>query len=138
MIAGIDCKELVTFKFSKADTDNKLNWKHSKEFEYRGEWYDIVYTDTLPGDSLQYWLFWDHEETKLNKQLVALVANAINQDPTTQQKNIHFNHFSKDIYCIELPTLQHPLQQGSAVRYSLSGASLNRPATPLSPPPEAA
>lgn len=136
MIAGIDRSELVVMKFSKAEADGKLNWKHSKEFELGGEWYDIVYTDTLAEDSLQYWLFWDYEETKLNKELAKLVAEAFSHDVPTKEKNAQFKHFSQDIFCIELTTVQHPLTLHGVVRYSLAGASPNRPVIPLAPPPE--
>lgn len=136
MIAGIDCAELVPLTISKHDAATKLRWEHHKEFEYQGEMYDIVYADTIGKDTIHYWLFWDNEETKLNKQLVALVANALGHDPGTEKKSAQFNHFAKDIYCIEISTLQHPLPTSSELRYSLAGASPNQPAIPLAPPPE--
>lgn len=136
MIAGINCTELVPLTISKQDAANKLNWHHSKEFEYLGQMYDIVYTDSLGNDSLQYWLYWDNEETKLNRQLASLVANVLGHDPVQQDRNAQFNNFAKDIFCIEIFTLQKPLPYSSALRYSLAGASLNQPAVPLAPPPE--
>ena len=42
MIAGIDKKELVFFEFSHTENQQKLKWKHSKEFEFNGEMYDVV------------------------------------------------------------------------------------------------
>lgn len=135
MIEGLDPSELVVFKFSKTEAKN-LNWKHSKEFELAGEWYDIVYTDTLADDSLQYWLYWDHEETKLNHQLADLVANALGNDPATKDKNNNFNHFSKDLYCIQLGELMKPHVGFQDISHSKSWATLQRGFAPVSPPPE--
>jgi hypothetical protein len=136
VLAGIDCKELVSLTISKQDAAIKLNWHHSKEFGYQGEMYDIVFTDTISTDSLQYWLYWDNKETHLNQQLAALVANALNHDPAQKDKNSTFNQFTKDIFCIDIFTLQQPLPTSSVLRYSLAGASLSQPAMPLAPPPE--
>ncbi|CAN5161440.1 hypothetical protein BH09BAC1_BH09BAC1_15530 [soil metagenome] len=136
MLAGLDCAALISFKVSKVDASVKLHWEHSKEFEYQGEWYDVVYTDTLDNDSLQYWLLWDNDETMLNRQLASLVANALGHDPATKHKTERFNHFSKDIFCIDIPTFKNPLFAYSELRYSLAGAPLNRPTVPLAPPPE--
>lgn len=136
MIAGIDCAELVQLTISKQDAANKLRWEHGREFEYQGQMYDIVFTDSLSNDTLIYWLFWDNEETKLNRQLASLVANALGHDPGTQEKSAQFNHFAKDIFCIDISILQQPLPTSSVLRYSLAGASLNQPALPLAPPPE--
>ncbi len=135
-MAGIDCAELVQLTISKQDAATKLRWEHSKEFSYQGEMYDIVYADSIGSDTIQYWLFWDNEETKLNRQLASLVANAMGHDPGTEKKNAQFNHFVKDIICNDISTLQQPLPTSSVLRYSLAGASLNQPALPLAPPPE--
>ncbi|MBL0073270.1 MAG: hypothetical protein IPP34_16265 [Bacteroidetes bacterium] len=43
MLEGIPANQLVCLKFSKTNVDDLLNWKHSKEFSYKEEMYDIVY-----------------------------------------------------------------------------------------------
>lgn len=86
IIAGIDKNALVPLKFSAQETQSELHWHHSKEFEYRGEMYDIVESETN-GDSISYWCWWDKAETALNRQLAELVAQSTQQDPeNTQQK----------------------------------------------------
>ncbi|MEX0813923.1 MAG: hypothetical protein WD048_17015 [Chitinophagales bacterium] len=85
MIDGIDKSELVYFKFSKADSANVLNWKHSREFEYNGQMYDIVERENR-GDSLFYWCWWDHEETKLNKALTQLIQKEYDDNPQRNEK----------------------------------------------------
>src|SRR5690606_39601506 len=52
MIAGMDEEELVLLKFTKEETQTKLRWEHSKEFEYDGQMYDIV-SKEVKGDSIR-------------------------------------------------------------------------------------
>lgn len=90
MIAGVDDEELVLLKFTKEETETKLRWEHAKEFEYKGQMYDIVSSEII-GDSIFYRCWWDYEETNLNKKLKKLVASAFDQDEDNQraQKNLH-------------------------------------------------
>jgi hypothetical protein len=100
MIAGIDKKELVFMTFSIKDSQEKLNWKHSKEFEYKGEWYDIVEQEII-GDSIHYYLWWDHDETQLNKQLNELIALTVDQNPLTKENNNKVAKLFKSLYFTE-------------------------------------
>ena len=97
MLAGIDKSELVFFTFSLIDTKTKLDWKHSKEFEYNGEMYDIV-EKTHTKDSIQYLCWWDHEETKLSKQLSKLLVSAFQSDAPSKNKKEQIVNFYKSIY----------------------------------------
>ncbi len=85
MIAGVDKKELVFFKFSNQELTTKLRWEHSKEFEYQTQMYDVV-EKKITNDSTYLWCWWDHEETKLNKQLQGLLATAFQNDSQTKDK----------------------------------------------------
>ncbi len=78
-------EDLIFFKFSKKDSQEKLQWKHSKEFEYQGEMYDVV-QKAESGDSITYECWWDHEETRLNMQLAQLVRTAFQSDPISQRQ----------------------------------------------------
>lgn len=100
MIAGIDKEELVLLKFTEEEKQTQLNWKHSKEFEYKGEMYDIVETKIV-GDTTYYWLWWDHEETKLNKQLSQLVSFALGHNPKNQENQKRLQNFFKSLYFSE-------------------------------------
>jgi hypothetical protein len=97
IIAGIPREELVVLKFSIAETKTVLNWKHSKEFEYKGEMYDIVETEFLK-DSVIYYVWWDHEETQLEKQLKNLADDALGKDPTAKSRLERFNSFLSSLY----------------------------------------
>lgn len=103
MIAGLDPEELVLLKFTSLEAQTKLRWEHSKEFEYRGQMYDVVSYETK-GDSIFYRCWWDHKETQLNKRLKILVAKALDQDKNNGDAllNLHFFlgtfFYSKSIY----------------------------------------
>lgn len=91
MIAGLDPEELVLLKFSKLDEKTNLHWKHSKEFEYNGQMFDVV-SKEIKGDSILFRCWWDHKETSLNKRLRILVAKALHQDKKSgnARRNLRF------------------------------------------------
>lgn len=97
MIAGIDKNELVLLKFTDEETQTELRWEHSKEFEYKGQMYDIV-EKSIQGDTIYYWCWWDHEETKLNKQLDGLLAKVLGNNPQRQEKKSQLADFFKKLF----------------------------------------
>lgn len=86
MLEGIPADQLVCLKFSKQNVGDLLKWKHSKEFSYKEEMYDIVYKKET-ADSVFYYCWWDHEETTLNKKLSALIYVALNQNTSGKSTN---------------------------------------------------
>ncbi|MFQ3598711.1 MAG: hypothetical protein SNJ55_08730 [Chloroherpetonaceae bacterium] len=92
LIAGIDKSELVHFTFSQSQIETDLRWEHSKEFEYKGEMYDIVETQII-GDSIHYVCWHDRAETKLNRRLQALIAQATSGTP---------EHHTREGLCYQL------------------------------------
>lgn len=97
MIAGIDKSELVLLKFSKSEIVSKLKWKHSKEFEFNSQMYDIV-DKVISKDSIQYWCWWDYKETKLNKQLDELLVGVFQHDSKSKEKQDLLFKFYKSVY----------------------------------------
>lgn len=97
MISGIDKKELVLLKFSNREIETKLNWKHSKEFEFNNQMYDIV-DKKITKDSIQYWCWWDFEETKLNQQLSKLLVTVFQKDIPSKEKQAQIVDFYKSLY----------------------------------------
>lgn len=106
MIAGIDKEELVLLKFSETEKQSKLKWKHSKEFEFEGEMYDIVET-LIVDDTTYYWLWWDHEETKLNKQLGNLMVSALGNYPQNKENHTRLFRFFNTLFFVDLPQEKH-------------------------------
>lgn len=97
IIAGIDKVELVLLKFTEAKTKSELRWEHSKEFEYKGEMYDVV-ERKIEGDTIYYWCWRDHEETKLNKQLDGLLAKVLGNNPQREEKKSQLADFFKKLF----------------------------------------
>lgn len=97
IIAGIDKEELVLLVFHKDEVDQQVKWKHSKEFQYKGEMYDIVEKEII-GNEIHYWVWWDKEETALNQKLANLAQQNFTQNPYQNNKNQVINHFFKTLY----------------------------------------
>lgn len=97
MIVGIDKDELVFLKFTNEEIQTELRWEHSKEFEYNGQMYDIV-EKSIQVDTIYYWCWWDHEETKLNKQLDGLLAKVLGNNPQRQEKKSQLADFFKKLF----------------------------------------
>ena len=97
MIAGLDKSELVLLKFSEKEASQSLKWKHSKEFEYRHQMFDIVET-VSKGDSILYWCWSDNAETELNLKLQEFTAAAWGDNPQKKQKQDQLNQFYKSLY----------------------------------------
>ncbi len=94
MIAGMDKNELVLLKFTKKSKIEDLKWKHTKEFEYNGEMYDVVEVKQI-SDTIFYWCWIDYEETKLNIKLQNLVAYALGHNPNENKRQKLIESFFK-------------------------------------------
>lgn len=137
LMEGIPKDELVQFTFAKNDTATLLNWIHGKEFEFQGEMYDIV-TRYYTKDSVKYDLWWDHEETELNRKLASLTNALINQNPEERSKSNYLNFVIRNIFLDDNKiVLECPFQNNtsSSPHVGENVALLNRATQPLSPPP---
>ena len=100
MIEGVDKEELVLLKFTPEQQAEHLNWKHSKEFEYAGEMYDIVERFTK-NDTTYFYCWWDQEETALNRQLDRLVADLSQSHPQKNDSQNLLGQLFKSFYWSE-------------------------------------
>jgi hypothetical protein len=140
ILAHADKKELVTLIFSTAETTTELHWEHDSEFEYKGQMYDIVETQTH-GDSISYICWWDHQETALNLQLQQIVEKTFGDDPQNHKKQDALKDYYKSLYFAPLRAHDfsshvfyfHNLKSSFFYKKSLYLPFYN---TPLSPPPE--
>lgn len=97
IIDGIDKSELVMIHLSKVEAKERLEWEHSKEFEFQEEMYDVVeYEETA--DSVKYWCWWDHEETALNKNLTEVVNNLLGNHPDKKEKEQKLISFYQTLF----------------------------------------
>jgi len=104
MISGLDKHELVLLKFTEKETQTNLLWKHSKEFEYNGQMYDVV-ESLIQGDSIFYWCWWDCIETKLSQQLNDLVDIALGNSEQQKHHQKQPTAFCKSLYCENFQSL---------------------------------
>ncbi|MBZ0199108.1 MAG: hypothetical protein K8H86_04510, partial [Ignavibacteriaceae bacterium] len=100
MLTGINKEELVLLKFTEEEKQTWLNWKHSKEFEFKGEMYDVVKSE-MRGDTTYYWCWYDHEETNLNKKLDDLILLALGSNPGIQGNQKTLSIFFRPLYFSE-------------------------------------
>ncbi|MEZ4687596.1 MAG: hypothetical protein R3B47_16505 [Bacteroidia bacterium] len=101
IMAGMDKEELVLLKFSQKETLTALRWKHSAEFEYHQQMYDIVERE-LREDSVYYWCWWDNKETLLNRQLNELFAHVLGNKPQEKNTRERLTHFFSSFFCENL------------------------------------
>jgi len=64
--------ELVTLTFVKQGANEQLEWEHSREFRYKGQFYDVVEVIEV-GDSITYTCRWDKAETLVAETMEKLV-----------------------------------------------------------------
>ena len=139
MIAGIDLEELVLLKFTKDEANTKLRWEHSKEFEYNGQLYDVV-SKEIKGDTIFYNCWWDYEETKLNKKLQKLVANAMDESGNNCDAHLNLHHYLSSFFYTAMldwhatPFRKSDIVYQNTIHVAIFNALLISPPTP---PPKA-
>lgn len=132
IIEGIDKSELVLLSFSEQERV-KLNWKHSKEFEYKNEMYDIVYTE-YSNDTTHYWCWWDFKETELNKQLNKVVLHILGQNPGRKNEIDRVFLFYKTLF-ISIENQLNPITLVSIIKIMIDDFSINSLSYPPKIPP---
>ena len=137
IIAGMDRDDLVLIKIAKS-SQKQLKWKHSKEFEYQHQMYDVVKKE-IHGDSCYYYCWWDNSETVLNKKLSQLVVSAWNNDKKSNTLKHKLSKLFKSLYCNNINKLENfTLEIGKEkiaflpVKYTFNANS------PPTPPPQKA
>ena len=137
ILEGISNSELTLVKISPENKN--IRWKHSKEFEYKGEMYDIVRSEKH-GDTTYYYCWWDNKETHLNQRLTETLSMEWGKNETnksTKNKLLSFYkslYFSEEILEIEhlLYIPQNPKETNFLIDLGRKGQN------PAVPPPEMA
>ncbi len=96
ILAGMDRKDLVLLSFPEGP-QSEIHWKHQKEFEYHGEYYDVVKRETRNG-RVHYWCWPDNKETEINKRLNSLLADALGNGPFNPEHQARLIRFIKSLY----------------------------------------
>lgn len=138
IIEGIDKEELVLLKFDRTQTHSQLHWKHSKEFEYQGEMYDVV-DSGIVGDTIYYWCWWDHEETELNKMLKEIMMLSPGKHPMNRDSQFRLLQFFNSLFFAEADLVINNLCIELKVNYFFAFHPINSfSGSPPVPPPELA
>ncbi|MFM9945448.1 MAG: hypothetical protein ACKVQB_09480 [Bacteroidia bacterium] len=136
MIAGMDKNELVLLKFTRVQKETTLRWKHCKEFEFKGQMYDIVERE-LKGDSIFYRCWWDNTETKLNKKLDRLVSEVLGGNQQNKDNNKRLIQFFKSLYHSKEPNETVSFKITCRTNFiSNSENYFSYNSAPLTPPPQ--
>lgn len=133
---GVEPKELVILKFSEEEL-SELRWEHAREFEYKGQMYDVV-EKRIQGDTIEYVCWWDHEETRLKEEMKQLLAGKEHDFPMKNDQQQRIDTFEKNLY----PTTSFfygKKSRGKHLKkifppYTLYYSSPSP--TPLTPPPD--
>ena len=89
-----DLKEII---IHKDEIDNKLSWEHEREFELGGEMYDVISSE-IKGDSIVYHCIHDAKESSINKRLISLIKNYLNDETHGDVSLIVFSDIFKVLY----------------------------------------
>ena len=92
---GTDNETEVLLKFTHKESSH-LYWEHSKEFQYKGEMYDVIRSE-VRGDTNWYWCHWDQKETKIKKSRTSLFAGNNDSNPVNQNTTDHIVRFFKSL-----------------------------------------
>jgi hypothetical protein len=133
--AGLQEKDLIILGFTKEEIETRLDWKHSREFEFNGRMYDIV-RQSQAGDSVFYTCYQDHKETRLNAEKEKLIARALGQDPFQKKQTERIKNFFNTVFSQDAFSWKPCLIQPSTFHYSLLvfHYSLFAQAPPYPPP----
>jgi hypothetical protein len=135
MIAGIEKEKLVLLVVDDTNRGD-LEWEHSREFEFEGEMYDVVYTE-VTGDTTKYWCWLDHEETDLNKQLSTALTDFFDNNPEKKANESFLVHLYKSLFFERIPQVKLFRYHGKPHQHQPHGylcySSLSQ--RPLTPPP---
>lgn len=84
-------KDLVSLTFSEKESDQLL-WEHSREFEYKGQMFDVIYKKQN-GDTITYYCYADHKENKVKQKWNRLLGKEKNREQHSDQKTKKRIHF---------------------------------------------
>lgn len=138
IISGLEKEDLVLLSFLRTESEKQLRWVHPGEFEYRGQMFDIVRTETRE-DTVLYWCWKDEKEQSLKKQMEELAAKAAGTHPLNKEKQKRYIGVFKIFFIMQDHSLQSVICQPLNSYYQSGKSfycSMHYP--PPVPPPESA
>ncbi len=133
LVNELELEKEISMTFSN-DEAKDLEWEHSKEFELKGEMYDVVRSKKMR-DSITYFVYHDVKETVLNRKIDQLLANELNSNQDRKDRKQTINNWSKNLFCNNdfiLNNLKSPYRKISKLQIDPDSVLLSKD----SPPPE--
>jgi hypothetical protein len=107
MERGLSDAELVRWRFTAAEAA-ALDWKEEgREFRHEGQMYDIVRAAWTDGH-LEFWCWWDHEESELEQRLERLVRVAMGGDADPHSPAASWGDCFKRVFTPAAPEIFAP------------------------------
>lgn len=94
---GVPENELYTFVLTD-DNQHEFEWEHSKEFEYKGLMYDVVYKTNNPDGSVTLQCVSDVQETQLFKNLENYLSSSILSSHNGKHPIVEFHLFLSHLF----------------------------------------
>lgn len=136
ILPGLPRERLLLLKFTVEESVTLLDWEHPGEFEYLGQMYDIVESE-IYNDTIYYWCFADHRETRVNKAIEQAIAKAAGQDPARKNQAEQLTDFFKTFFFQDVDNWKTAGFNFVNLQYSASNLPYSSPVfTPPSPPPK--
>ncbi|UKN02121.1 hypothetical protein K6119_01145 [Paracrocinitomix mangrovi] len=88
--------ELTLLEFTAEELLREVKFEHAKEFEYKGQMYDIVKV-SYKDNKIQYYCWKDHKENDLNKKMESLIASFWGEDPIKQNQKTQLMRFARNL-----------------------------------------
>ncbi len=132
----LEKENLILLTFTKEETEN-LDWKHSSEFEFQGQMYDIVKQE-IQCENILYWCWNDNKETKINNQINSLLTFVLGKDQRNKENQKRLNNYFNSLFFSEIPTYNLVVLQRDYKYNILKIACHKLSNSPPSPPPEIA
>lgn len=132
----VEKKQIVLLKFSTAEHKTKLRWEHAKEFEYRGNMYDVIESKVV-GDTTYYSCWWDREETEAKNRITAFNGIISGKKNTSHETILHLFLYLKTLFFSEKITVfPRHFSTNNSIIYWKRSLYKSYSFSPPSPPPE--
>lgn len=132
---GFDEERIQTFRFTEKEIKENLRWEHDREFEYKGQMYDVIERRTVDG-LVELSVYADHEETELKIKMAHLLQGELDQefcDDHRIRSDFHFQLFQSSSENWMANPYFVPLKKPD-FNPSISLSSLQK--SPRTPPPD--
>ncbi len=108
-------ERVKTLVFTKEESQSLLKWEHDREFEFRGEMYDVLEVHEK-GDQIEYLVWHDQEESELKRSKSEYEESSQENHSRHQKRNsFHVIFFFEDLPSIKFWSVTNQLAYQEAL-----------------------